>query len=310
MTACAAIGRAVDRAVAQIASAPEGHRARTAFCVALGVGALPGVEVDAAEGRLTDAAVAAGLSRREALSHVRRGLMRGEARSRLGATRPIVEAPPSWPVGQEVRALLRRTLSVTEDGDVIAFLEDRGLDPEAIAREDVARVLPQNAELPPWARGPAGPWTATTHRLIIPVYDHAGRLVSVRARRVREADDPAFPKALTPFGFGVRDSAMANLEGRWLLCGGRGEAWNGIVVIVEGEPDFLTWATAAYGEAAESWPAVFGVAAGSWTGAIADRVPDGAIVALRTDLDSAGDRYASAIAGTLRGRCDVRRRTA
>jgi hypothetical protein len=77
------------------------------------------------------------------------------------------------------------------------------------------------------------------------------------------------------------------------------------VVIVEGEIDYLTRAT-SYTDS-ETAPAVFGVIAGAWSGDIAARIPDGALVAIRTDHDAAGDKYAEEIRSTLAQRCEVRR---
>jgi hypothetical protein len=60
------------------------------------------------------------------------------------------------------------------------------------------------------------------------------------------------------------------------------------VVITEGEPDFLTWATR--GEIPRNL-AVLGVGgAGQWTEAFADRIPDDSSVIIRTDPDDTGGR--------------------
>ena len=75
------------------------------------------------------------------------------------------------------------------------------------------------------------------------------------------------------------------------------------ILIAEGVPDFLAWGT-RWNEAA---PAVFSVIAGSWTEAIAGRVPVGARVLIATHADEAGEKYASQIARTLRGRCRLLR---
>jgi hypothetical protein len=75
------------------------------------------------------------------------------------------------------------------------------------------------------------------------------------------------------------------------------------VVISEGEPDFLTWASRGTGARTL---AVLGIAgAGTWTKEIADRIPDGSTAIVRTDQDDAGDRYAEQITASLWGRCAV-----
>jgi hypothetical protein len=76
------------------------------------------------------------------------------------------------------------------------------------------------------------------------------------------------------------------------------------VFVVEGAPDFLTWA-ARYGDAAEGAPAIIGVIAGSWTEAIAGRIPSGCRVLVMTHNDPAGDKYAAAIINSLLGHCSV-----
>jgi hypothetical protein len=76
--------------------------------------------------------------------------------------------------------------------------------------------------------------------------------------------------------------------------------------VAEGEPDFLTWAT-RFSDADEAAPAVLGVVSGSWTTCIADRMPDGARMIVRTDHDEPGEKYAHTIQMTLRGRCTVLR---
>jgi hypothetical protein len=76
------------------------------------------------------------------------------------------------------------------------------------------------------------------------------------------------------------------------------------VLITEGEPDFLLWATR--GEIPRNL-AVLGVGrSGQWTETLADRIPDDSIVIIRTDRDNAGDDYATEIVATLRGRCCAR----
>jgi hypothetical protein len=95
---------------------------------------------------------------------------------------------------------------------------------------------------------------------------------------------------------------MANKRGLDLLrqTGGCGtEAFNTTVLIAEGVPDFLTWAT--HREAF----AIFGVIAGSWTSAFAERVPRDVRVLIRTHDDDAGHKYAQQIGETLRDRCQV-----
>lgn len=95
---------------------------------------------------------------------------------------------------------------------------------------------------------------------------------------------------------------MANAKALDLLrrTGERGtEAFSATVLIAEGVPDFLTWATHS-----EAY-AVFGVIAGSWMSAFAECIPSDVRVLIRTHDDDAGHKYAQQIGETLRDRCQV-----
>lgn len=76
------------------------------------------------------------------------------------------------------------------------------------------------------------------------------------------------------------------------------------IIITEGEPDFLTMSTHLK---AEPTRAVFGIFSGSWSRALADRIPSGSLVSIWTDPDVAGDKYAQMIGRSLTARCTVRR---
>jgi len=163
----------------------------------------------------------------------------------------------------------------------------------------MVRLLPLG-ECPDWARYGSRSWAATGHRLIVPVYDHAGRMRLVRGWRWQDDDSP---KRLAAAGYSVKGLVMAGGLGLALL---RGElpGWmtRPRVLIVEGEPDFL--------RANLEWPdwCVLGIAPGCWCEELAGRIPAGSKVRLRTDDDEPGKRYAVSIAETLRGRCrDVKR---
>lgn len=169
---------------------------------------------------------------------------------------------------------------------------------------EAAAVAQHAASVARWAtlRGerPAPvPWAALGYRCLVPMFDAAGELVSVRARNVTSGE----PKALPPKGWTAKGMVMANPLGRMMLDLGAWPWWAaGKVVIAEGEPDWLTWGTHDTAGAV----AVLGLGgAGGWTGELAARVPSGSTVTLRTDEDDAGDRYAADIALTLRGRCKV-----
>jgi DNA primase len=221
-------------------------------------------------------------------------------------------APPApaprrpFPPAEEIGAFWAMCQPVSEDPEVVRWLEGRGLSPAAIGRYDVARALPRNAHPPPWAsyrgdRPSAEPWTALGYRLILSLHDEAGVIRSVRARAVATTDGP---KALPPSGYAAKGLVMADpLAAMMLALGSWPEHAEKRVVISEGEPDFLTWASRGTGARTL---AVLGIAgAGTWTKEIADRIPDGSTAIVRTDQDDAGDRYAEQITASLWGRCAV-----
>jgi hypothetical protein len=147
--------------------------------------------------------------------------------------------------------------------------------------------------------------------LILPLYDAAGRLASLHARAADGG--PGMPKGLSPAGHGVAGLVMADRLARLLLADealGDGTSPSEAVrqrdlIVVEGAPDFLTWAT-RFGDSAEGAPAVIGIISGGWTTAIAARVPTGTCVVVRTHADLAGAKYALRIRETLIERCTVR----
>ncbi|MBN2800789.1 MAG: DUF3987 domain-containing protein [Deltaproteobacteria bacterium] len=207
----------------------------------------------------------------------------------LSVSAPPVTAP------ETIADLFKRSNPATSSKVVAAWLRLRGLDPERIGREDLLRALPTTGTLPTWATS----WVAH-HRALIPLYDTEGVLSGVRARDVR-ATPPKGRKDLAPRGAKVGGLVMANPTALSLL---RGEALDAdplVVVVVEGGPDFLTWASLA-----PDLP-VFGVFSGAWTSRLADKVPDGATVVLRNHLDKAGEKFATAIRQTLEGRCALLR---
>jgi hypothetical protein len=78
------------------------------------------------------------------------------------------------------------------------------------------------------------------------------------------------------------------------------------LLVAEGVPDHLTWAT-RYKASDDSAPAVLGVLSGSWSDELAARVPDGLRVAVRVHRDDAGNHYAARICASLAARCEVHR---
>jgi hypothetical protein len=210
---------------------------------------------------------------------------------------PPPPAPRPRPAADELRALWAASVAPAADAEVAAWLRSRGLDPVAVG--GLARALPPDVAAPRWASFRGHPWTAGW-RLLLPSFAASGRAESFRARWVRPADDlPPGGEKASAASAGVGSASglvLATPEARRLLSGSA----PGPLVIVEGEPDFLTWAT--------RWPgAVVGIWNGAWQPDLAARVPDGTRVVLRTHHDATGDAYAARIAATLAGRCQIER---
>lgn len=178
-----------------------------------------------------------------------------------------------------------RAVAVMDEPAARRWLQSRGLDPVQVAGVDVARVLVVDDTSPQWARD----LDAQGYRLIVPLYDADGVMRSLVARTFARN---ARVKARTPTGFAAKGLAMD---------AGPRDARE--VVVVEGEPDWLTWA-AMGPEGAR----VIGVRSGSWSSAWAASLAPMAYVYLRTDLDDAGQKYADDITMTLGARTAMRLR--
>lgn len=209
--------------------------------------------------------------------------------------RPAPQPERTYPPLEEVNALLDDSMPVSEDHEATAMLAARGIDGSRLENE--ARVLRPDARLPGWAAYRGRSWTATGHRLVLPVVDVEGAVRSVRAWRVVEGESP---KRLPPAGHLASGLVLADAFAVAML---RGTYAPPRVVIVEGEPDFLT-ACLAWGHVLT---ARIGLMSGAWSYELAARIPDGTPVSLWTDDDTAGERYADDVATSLRGRCPVMR---
>lgn len=205
---------------------------------------------------------------------------------------------PTYPDAGELAALWGAAGAVAADDAARAMLAGRGLDAGAVDGAELARVLPTSATLPAWCSKGRRSWLETGHRLLLPVYDAAGVMRSVRAWRI-EGDGDA-PKRLPPTGHKAGGVALANEIAIAMLAG---TFVPRRVLIAEGEADYLTWATRRLAEVT----AIVGVFSGAWSAELAARVPSGARVIVRTHHDASGDKYAEQINVTLRDRCSVLR---
>lgn len=228
--------------------------------------------------------------------------------------RPTTKEPPRYPAADELAQLWEICGPVVDDVEAAAWLTARGIDPELVAARDLARALPigAGAVAPAWAAferesGPARSWDEAGFRLIVPLYDAAGVMRSVIARRITEGKGI---KGVSPTGCKRSELVMADAMGRYALEHGRAHAELGdrpVLVVAEGEADFLCWATEPYrGARFGTW----GIVSGSWSKGIAARVPSGAALVIATDHDEPnpktgkrqGEEYCAAIVASLEAR--------
>ncbi len=221
------------------------------------------------------------------------------ARQRLTAS----SLPPerSYPSPETISAFWGILGPVSESWDAGVYLEDRCIDPVAVSRLDLARAIDDKTELLGGCRWNGMDWNRLTHRIVLPVWDAHGVMASVRGWAViGDVERLGAPKRLPLSGYSASGLVLANGPALELLRGGG--LPDSEIVVVEGEPDFLTWSVRA-----EESP-VFGLGSGWWTQEHANRIPSGCEVVVLTHDDQAGERYANNFEKSLQGRCRVRRR--
>jgi hypothetical protein len=191
-------------------------------------------------------------------------------------------------------------VAADDDPAAVAWLASRGLDATALLDGGADAVaLPEGAAVPAWATVAGRPWSRSTYRLLLPLWDWRGRPRSVVARglvtsELHQVDKGRPRKTQAPPGFQRKGLVLANAAAVVALQGAAGPL--DLVVIVEGEPDWLTMAQALPAEP------VIGIAPGSWGLDFAARLTarrwfvatdDG------TERDRfAGDKYAATVART------------
>lgn len=191
-------------------------------------------------------------------------------------------------------------VAADDDPAAVAWLASRGLDAATLLDGGADAVaLPADTACPSWATVAGRPWSSTTYRLLLPLWDWRGRPRSIVARGLADADlyrgrNGAPRKTQAPPGFQRKGLVLANAAAVVALQGAASPLDR--VVVVEGEPDWLTMA-----QALPAVPVV-GIAPGSWGLDFAARLTarrwfvatdDG------TERDKwAGDKYAAAVART------------
>ena len=232
------------------------------------------------------------------------------------------EAPTTtYPPGDQLQALWRGTIRPDRDPQVAAFLRSRAIDSTTLADREFVRALHAGSPEFAWARFGQHSWCSSGYRLITLLYDARGVARSCIARGIGSQD----PKSVSPRGHMRAGLVLADELGKRVLRHGTHtskwphEAQQGVpfdapqdhpwwpadeplrIVICEGEVDWISWAT-EQSDATTHPRAVLGIVQGAWTQAIADRMPDGALVTVATDLDESGDKYLASIVDTFRGR--------
>ena len=198
-------------------------------------------------------------------------------------------------------------IPVLKDDEVLSWLHACEIDPDAVT-PNLARVLPRDLQLPGWACYGTQPWNAVGYRLILPLYSARGVLESVYARALRPVVVGTIRTGQSfPVVSGVAGRVMANEIALRLLETARwpGDSTWRTVIVTGGAVDFLEWSTAVRGQG----PAVLGIVPGSWTEAIANRIPDGTRIVVRAHRNPIAGRYAHRVQEALASRCEVIVRT-
>ena len=298
----------------KVESSSEGDRNNTINEVAFSLGRLLNlIAWSTAEGEtwLLSQALNLGLPEREARGAIRSGITRGVMEpqdwppkltgdiyeSRIPppkiTNRNPAEPAPSYPPADLVADFWNACTpfdpgAKESTAPAFAWLKSRGLDAAKLAEQDLARAIANGTREGTKARFGNRSWLPD-YRLIVRTWTAHGRLASLQARLTAEKNKT---KTTNPAGYQCKGLVFANANALAIL---RGESKGACkAVIVEGLTDFLTWGIS-------SWP-VLGVFAGSWTAAHADKIPEGSSVAIRTDNDPAGDKYAEKIIETFKGR--------
>lgn len=221
----------------------------------------------------------------------------------LGPANVTAQAERVLPAADEVAALWGSCRFVDEVKRVVSWLRQRGIDEVVVRQRDLARALRPTAPMPRWAWTRRGTWHESGHSLLLPAWSPEGGLASVHARLPEDPKDRNVQKGLQPTGCSASNLILANGVAIAMLHAGRNGARGTVtrVLIVEGVPDYLSWATQLREDGSEPW-AVFGIWAGGWTRHFAERIPDRAEVTVRVHNDEAGNRYFANVRSTLLGR--------
>lgn len=197
---------------------------------------------------------------------------------------------PAFPDRGEVLDVWTLGRPIASDLDARVWMLDRGISPMGVDACELARIIPADATLPPWACTARGTsYAAAGWRLAVPMYDATGAMRSLRWRRL-DAPIGDAPKTLASRG-GAAGLVMADPHGLAMLCGTMAELEGvGGVVVLEGEADLML-AGSIVQTINGKRPALIGIVQGSAARDWTRKIPDGWL-GLATDDDEAGDDYA------------------
>lgn len=238
--------------------------------------------------------------------------------ARRAPRRPAPPPPPppepapseSWPPLNEVMALYNAGRPISEDAEVVAYLEDRYQDHaerlvNILEHLNLARAIP-NTPAPRWARIFGRTWQQQGFRLMFPLVDATGHMRSMRVRRTTLGPSE-LPKALPPVGYGCRGLVLACDRAVALLRRDIPADWpEGLlhrVTLVEGETDWMTHLVLRTTSPTD--PALIALYSGAWLPDHSAALPQGSILTIRTDNDEAGHRYAEGVVRASRNRKDL-----
>lgn len=205
----------------------------------------------------------------------------GEAGAAVSQVEAKPKEPPRYPSPGSLADVRRRCRTGGVASDWCYQRTGRAPQPGCIG------TLVDPMGLPAWAYSRGDGWSASWyesgHRGIVPMYDHAGELRSVRARQV--TPHVGGIKALPPTGYDHVGLWMASQAGRDALRAGLAGR---LVVLVEGEPAWLgacsLWEPDGY--------VVLGFVAGSCQVETRAALAGAAAVLVAVDDDEAGRSYA------------------
>jgi hypothetical protein len=223
------------------------------------------------------------------------------------ALAPTAPEEPAYPPERQVQRLWEAARPLSCDPEVYRWASDlRGFDPDVLDDLGLVRALPKGQLCPEWAKYAGRFWTASGHRALIGMYDSTGQMRSISARTTFErakTEGHAPKKALLPRGYRVQRLCFADARMLHLLrscqVGDSDEvSLPKRALIVEGGPDFLTWAQRLRQVPPNDY-AILGVINGTWCRGYTDAMTTLEQVVIRTHRDDDGRKYGDDIERVL-----------